>query len=207
MPEIWPVVIYNGNRSWNVPTNFAGLFEVDPENPVQNIPDFEYHLIDLSQIPDDELSAQRRLRAFLTVMKHIQRPDFLDHTDIILAELRFLDSVDEGTIIRYIVKKWIKDLDQPAFDALAVYIDPDSKDEIMASIVQEWVEKGEIKGKAEGIVEGKAELLTELLHERFGSLSKDVKERISSADADAVGSWFSKAIKATNLDDIFKNTK
>ncbi len=195
LPEIWPVVIYNGNRSWNVPTNFAGLFETDPENPVQNIPDFAYHLIDLSQIPDDELSAQRRLRAFLTVMKHIQRPDFLDHTATILAELRFLDSVDEETIIRYIIKKWIKNLDQTTIDALAVYIDPDKKDEIMASIVQEW--------KAEG----KAELLTEQLEHSFGSLSNDIKEKITRADAETIKLWGEKILKASSLDDVFKSNK
>ena len=202
LPEIWPVVIYNGNRSWNVPTNFAGLFETDPENPVQNIPDFAYHLIDLSQIADDELSGQRRLRAFLTVMKHIQRPDFLDHTDTILAELRFLDSVDEETILRYIIKKCSKDLDQPAFDALAVYIDPDKKDEIMASVMREWVEQGRVEGK----VEGKMEDLSLILTRRFGTLSDAVSDKIENADIESLKHWFDKAIDASSLDDVFKST-
>ena len=197
LPEIWPVVIYNGNRSWNVPTNFAGLFETEPENPVQNIPDFAYHLIDLSQIPDDELSEQRRLRAFLTVMKHIQRPDFLNHTDTILAELRFLDSVDVLTILRYIIKKWTKDLDQPAFDALAVYIDPERKDEIMASVTQEWVDQGRVDEKVKSLIR--------LLEGRLGSISGDLKSKISKADANTIDGWFDKAINASKLDDVFKS--
>jgi hypothetical protein len=124
----------------------------------------------LSQIADDELSEQRRLRAFLTIMKHIQRPDFLNHTDTILAELCFLDSVDVKTILRYIMKKWMKDLDQTTIDTLAVYIDPDKKDEIMASVVQEWVDQGKIEGKAEG----KAELFIRLLERRFGFVSNEI---------------------------------
>ncbi len=84
-------------------------------------------------------------------------------------------------------------------------------DRHVASVVQEWVEQGIEQGIEIGVVkgktEGKAELLIELLHERFGSLSKDVKKRISSADADTLKVWSKNLFKASNLGDIFKDTK
>ncbi len=77
----------------------------------------------------------------------------------------------------------------------------------MASVVQEWIDQGIEIGIVKGKAEGKAELLTELLEEHFGSLSNGIKEKISKADASTVGSWFSEAIKASSLDDIFKSNK
>ena len=49
------------------------------------------------------------LHAFLTVMKHIQRPDFLDHIGTIMAELHHLEPVDIIAILPYVVKKWRQD--------------------------------------------------------------------------------------------------
>ena len=65
-----------------------------PDELAPYLPDFEYMLIDLSEIDDGDLSSDRRLRAFLIVMKHIQRPDFLDHSGTIMAELHHLEPVD-----------------------------------------------------------------------------------------------------------------
>ncbi len=103
-------------------------------------------------------------------------------------------SVDVKSILRYIIKKWMKDLDQTTIDGLAVYIDPKTKDEVMASVVQEWK------------VEDKAELLTELLEDHFVVLSKDVKDKISSANADTFRAWSKNIFKASNLDDVFKSS-
>ncbi len=77
----------------------------------------------------------------------------------------------------------------------------------MAGLAQEFRDDWYSKGEAKGKVDGKAELLTELLENNFGSLSSDIKEKISKANADTVGSWFSKAMKASSLDDIFKSNK
>ncbi len=107
--------------------------------------------------------------------------------------------MDVKIILRYIIKKWIKDLDQTTIDGLAVYIDPDKKDEVMASVVQEWVDQGRVDEKVKSLIR--------LLEGRLGSISGDLKSKISKADASTIDGWFDKAINASKLDEVFKNMK
>ncbi len=82
----------------------------------------------------------------------------------------------------------------------------------MTGITQEWWEEGKqkgiIEGKIEGIeigvVKGEIKLLMRLLERRFGSLSNDLKDRVTKADADTVELWGDRVLDASSLDDVFK---
>jgi len=195
-----------------VPASFAGICENAPDELAQFLPDFKYMLIDLSEIDDEDLSSDRRLRAFLTVMKHIQRPDFLDHIDTIMAELHYLEPVDIITILRYVIKKWRDRISRKTIDGLVLDLAPERKEKIMAGVVQEWIdqgieqgiEKGYKKGKAEGKAEGVASMLSKMLERRFGPLPENVKERIAKADSDTLASWGERVIDAPDLKAVFE---
>ena len=83
------------------------------------------------------------------------------------------------------------------------FISIETRMKLWQVVVRKWVEQGIIKGK----VEGKAELMIELLEDHFGSLSKDVKDKITSANADTLGIWSKKNREASSLDEIFKSNK
>jgi hypothetical protein len=73
-PPIVPLVIYHGAREWNVPLSFGETITADPAlRPY--LPDFTYSLLDLGQVPDDQLSSQRVARGGLRVLKYSHRPD------------------------------------------------------------------------------------------------------------------------------------
>jgi hypothetical protein len=76
---------------------------------------------------------------------------------------------------------------------MVLHVTPTKKDEIMASLVDEWVSQGEAK------------FLTGLLEHHFGSLSQKAKEKIASANTDTLELWGKRILEASSLDDIFKD--
>ncbi|MCF6197940.1 MAG: Rpn family recombination-promoting nuclease/putative transposase [Hyphomicrobiaceae bacterium] len=204
LPRILPVVVYHGVRRWNIPTSFAAMCEDARDELAPYLPDFEYMLIDLSEIDDGDLSSDQRLRAFLTVMKHIQRSDFLDHTGTIMAELHHLEPVDIITILRYVIRKWRDRISRKTIDGLVLDVALEKREKIMGSVVDEWIEQGYKQGKAEGKTEGVAGMLSKMLELRFGPLPERVKERIGKADADTLTNWGERVIDAPDLDAVFE---
>ena len=199
LPRIMPMVVYHGKQKWNISTNFSDFFQKSDDELSSYFPNFEYSLIDLNTVSDENLSQNQRLRAFLTVLKHIQKPDFLDRMENILTELRWLEPVDVTTILRYIIKKWRSNIDTNTIDGMVLHIAPEKKDEIMASLVDEWIAQGEIKGEAN--------TLMRLLSRRFGKLPDHIKDKISNANSDKIKIWIDRFVDASSLDDIFKVKK
>jgi hypothetical protein len=71
---IVPLVIYHGAREWTVPLSFGETVAADLTlRPY--LPDFSYALLDLGQVPDDQLSSQPVARGGLRVLKYSHRPD------------------------------------------------------------------------------------------------------------------------------------
>lgn len=200
LPVIWPIVIYHGLKNWTIPTNFASLYGQEQKPKTPNILDFEYHLVDLTKIPDNELSANQRLRVFLMVQKYILRSDFLSAMNTVLAELKYLEEVDITAILNYIILKHEEKMDQSIIDGILVEIASEKKDRIMAGITQEWVQEGLEKGK----ILGEANMLVRLLSNRFGILPDHIKDKITSADLDKVQLWADRFVDAPNLDEVFK---
>ncbi len=214
LPVIIPLVFYHGQRRWTVPTSFSMLFEDVPKSLQSCIPDFLYELVDLGQIEDKDLSNDPRLASLLMPMKYIFAPKIMLELTKEADNLLKLETMDFQLFLSYIIHAR-RDIGRKEVDKILNLLPSLQQEDIMAGLAQEWLEEGYSKGRNEGIAEGiaegeaneKAKLLIELLEERFSDISKDVKVKISSADADTVGSWFSKAIKASSLDDIFKSNK
>ncbi len=199
LPRILPLVFFHGKQKWNISTNFSDFFQESDDELTPYFPNFEYDLVDLNTVSDQNLSKNQRLRAFLTVLKHIQQPDFLSKTDKILTELRWLEPVDVTTILGYIVKKWRSDIDSNTIEGMVLHVAPENKDEIMASVVDEWMQEGLEKGITEGMVKS----LIILLEQRFGSISDDIRNKIKNSNRDKINIWFTKAVNAKDVDDIF----
>ncbi len=200
LPEIWPIVLYHGLKNWTIPTNFASLYGQEQKPKTPNILDFEYHLVDLTKIPDNELSANQRLRVFLMVQKHILRSDFFSAMNTVLAELKYLKEVDITAILNYIILKHGEKMDQSTIDGILVEIASDKKDRIMAGITQEWMQEGLEKGK----MLGEANMLVRLLSKRFGTLPDSIKDKITNATSDKIQLWEDRFIDAPSLEEVFK---
>jgi len=179
-----PVVLYHGKKKWNVPSDFAALYDA-PEDLGAKLLDFDYYLIDLSAFSDDEIKiralACATLAVALLLMKNIFSPDLskrlAGYFELVRnvsdqSALEFLESV-----FRYlgVAKERVKlaDAGQALKQALGK-----KGETFMYGLLEKWVNEGVEKGKLLGMQAGVASLTIRLLTRRFGKLDDAVEERI-----------------------------
>lgn len=84
LPEIVPVVLYHGDRSWTAPLQFAEL--VAGGGASAHTPQFEPHLVNLGEIPDEQITGSLRAVLGLLALKHV-RLRIAERTAELLVEL------------------------------------------------------------------------------------------------------------------------
>jgi predicted transposase/invertase (TIGR01784 family) len=67
-------------------------------------------------------------------------------------------------------------------------------------------EEGLAEGRSEGRSEGKAALLLQQLTHKFGPLSSDAKERITSASVENLDAWALNLLQASTLEQVFQGS-
>jgi hypothetical protein len=89
LPLIIPVVIYHGTAPWNIGENFGSLFARPASEQIWHryLPDFEYHLCDLSRYRDEELTGNEGVSAALKLLKYIFRRELPEKLPGIFREL------------------------------------------------------------------------------------------------------------------------
>ena len=79
IPIVFPMLLFQGaNQQWNAVMSFHDLLQV-PEALKPYVPHFQYHLIDLSALSDEQIKGELFLHLFLMVMKHIDSPDMSNY--------------------------------------------------------------------------------------------------------------------------------
>jgi hypothetical protein len=68
LPRVFPIVVYHGQEKWTVPPDLYGTAQPQRVS-------FSHDLVNLSTIPDSELSADPDLRARFMVMKYSKAHD------------------------------------------------------------------------------------------------------------------------------------
>ena len=202
VPPIIPMLVYHGPKEWTVATNFLGLFGDVPAALKPHLPNFDYFLIDLSQIANSALSGEARLRFFLKTLKYILRPDLAESIDIVLAEAPDLDVLDVVIVLTYIDRGSTKVTRDQVRDTLFRLV-PKRAEEIMGQITQPAFDEGQKQGFIQGEAKGKAEALARLLTRRFGALPATVRQRVFAADVDVLDRWLDAAIDAPTLEAVF----
>ena len=200
LPPIIPVVLYQGRTKWKVARNFAGLIDWAQAESFRNyVPEFEYHLCDLTQFDADKLKGDPRLRALMLVMKNVFRSDPIARLDEALKALRRLPEKD-GAGLEYIMTLLVyfsaaaKGLSKDDFQRAVKRAFPRQEGRIMSTVAQEWLKEGREKGiqvgiqkgiqkgikegRKEGIREGAAALTLRLLRRRVGRIDAPTRQRI-----------------------------
>lgn len=153
---IAPVVMYHGQWPWQVEPGFRWLVRAsEPFQPY--VPEFAYHLCDLSQFSDDEIRGEVTLRATLLVIKYIMHEDFRPHLAEALSLLRDLARQRTGleyleTLLRYVSVS----ASRITPDELREVVDQSFQqgDDMMPTIAEQWVEQGLKEGREQGLREG-----------------------------------------------------
>ena len=218
LPPVFPIVIYNGSKTWKAPQEVAALFAPMPESLKFYRPQHRHFLLDESRVPGDELDRSRGLVAQLLRLERAQEPEQVRQ---IVKELIVQLHEPEYLLLRRAFTVWLNRVvlkrsgiteEVPEFQDLR---EVDAMlEERAAQWKDEYIRQGVMIGKAEGKAEGRAEgiglALRDLLEARFGTLPQSVTSYIaSSSDSNALRKLTLSAYHAESLqafiDQIKKN--
>jgi hypothetical protein len=210
------MVVYHGAEPWNVPVEFAALFE--PDGALAGIvPGFRYFLSDLGAQADHELSRFALLRSGLMALKHATRGSGIVSIEAIVTADIWTDLFC-GVVIKYIFRAF-REIDRDEVVRLLTTIKEKADPIMVSNIAQEWIDEGKAlgllqgvaegmaQGVAEGMARGEARLLTRQLTRRFGTLPADVTARMEDADTDTLEAWADRLLDARTLDEVFAAEK
>jgi len=181
LTPVIPLVIYHGERAWQVATEFAALLAVPQAlRPYQ--PHFHYHLSDFSHLSDESIRGEIWLRVSLSVLRAIFNPQLRHQLEPLVKLVFQLHSQQTGvayirTILYYLsdaterVKR--EELEQVLLRQGA------EGERVMTTIAQEYIQEGIQLGIEQGIEQGRIQNLQDnildLLEIRFGEVDEAVE--------------------------------
>ena len=204
-PFVLPVVIYNGERRWNAPTDIRDLLASVPEALLGYLPRHRYLLVEV-QVLDPSLLPPDNVLAMIAKFEQAQSPEEVDELVALLAD--WLERVGEPNLVERF-RAWITLVVAQRFGSAGLELELKLRKEEegkMTTLIErsrkwgeelnrQWLEKGITQGIERGRVEGERELVQRLAVRRFGQDSAEqlvpVLEAISdperiAAVADAV---------------------
>lgn len=107
LPVILPVVVYHGATPWRIGSKLGSLFGKLYNDKIwrRYLPNFEYHLCDLSKFDDNELQGGEGLGAVLKLLKHVFRrdlketlPEVILDTALALPEVKVAERLETMAI-------------------------------------------------------------------------------------------------------------
>ena len=152
LPAIFPIVFYNGDKTWKVPTQVAQMIE-GGHVPAQYIPQMEYLLIDLSQFADTDLEQMDGLVAAITYAEnHGKSAEFAS----LLAELgqyiqRLLPQ-QVGVFKRWFSGVYKSKLSAEQLDQFAAELEPQENrsKNMLIDTIDKWKEEQQLIGLKRG---------------------------------------------------------
>lgn len=183
LTPIIPIVFYHGAKKWNVPREFSSLVNFAGNEALREyVPEFRYHLTDLSQYEDEairEAIANVILLVMMLLMKNIFKKDLKKKLAEIIRLMKAEGNVENlKTVIKYLTEttarlsaKDLQEAVRPLFES--------KEGEIMPTIAETW--------KREGIQQGTAALTLRMLQKRFGKIDESTQKQINVLTFEQLG--------------------
>jgi hypothetical protein len=218
LPPLLLLVLYNGVRPWDAPTETGKLIGLSPDSalwPWQ--PQSRYYLLDIGAFPKEALARRSGLAALLFRLEQDHSPEEIE--DLVGEVIGWFRQHEDFEPLRGLFAELVRE----ALAGFGVKV-PVSEDllEMKTNLStlgetwkQQWLAEGRVEGlargkaegkaegKVEGKAEGKAEALLCLLVERFGAVAPPWRKRIRGAKLATLDRWFKRAIVARDVCSVF----
>ncbi len=186
-PPVYPIVFYHGRQRWNIKCNLRSLVSIQNNSPMlKYVPEFEYYLVDLNTIHDEDLKGAPYLKAGLLLLKLIFDRELAQRLPDIFT---MLNAEPEKSLVehfrtlsKYLAK--VKNTVEPEqFHQAVQKVFYDRGGKLMAEFFQEWinqgVQRGQKLGVQQGLQQGQAQFAIKLLESRIGKLAKLTQRQIN----------------------------
>ncbi len=221
LPPVFPMVLYNGEKSWNPDTNISILIDTIEGDLSNYLPSFRYVFLDEEKHGNNDLQEMHNLTAAIFNLEQGQTPeDIANVVEYLVSWLKLPQQASLSNSIAIWIKRVLSASNHNNMDLSNETIQLQEIKEMLAERVKKWPEKwlkegeaigeargkaiGETRGKAIGEVKGKAKLLIELLEKRFQSLSEEQQDLIFSLKSNVIASAIEYLFQASSLDEIFE---
>ena len=216
---VYPVILYHGTERWPLPTELAQAYPLPAELVGRGLLSFIYTLVNLIEIPDDQLSNHPPLRAALMVLKYSlfdEDPRVTLRRLIGAAAALGLPTII--VVVRYLFKEsaW---LDREMLRAELAEVLPGQEEAVLSPAAQEIIAearpailaegeaKGEIRGEAKGEAKGRAEMLLRQFRRKFGAVPDAAVARVRAAGIEQLDDWSERFVDAATLDEVFADDR
>ena len=209
LPQIIPMVFYNGIGPWGPPLDLSELIERFDPSAEAYVPKLRYKLIHQASYPAEDLKDSPVADLF-----RLERSrDWAEVRDGV-SRLRQHLGPEEPDLSRAFAS-WIHEVIVPRMGAASGEIpSPLTLEEfqsMLAERIDSWNQKlreeglqqGLQQGQQQGQQQGEAKALLHLLEKRFGAIDQGTRDRIAAADADLLLEWIDRFTGAESLADIF----
>ncbi len=209
LPPIIPILIYHGNKSWNLGNQLSELIDDIPESILDYIPNYKYLVYDLSNYSDLEIKGEIKLRLFLKLLSHIFADDLEKGLGEVLPLMNKLKKKSTGmeyieTVVKYILNTG-KEISLNELNEKAKKFSSEGS-EIIMTIAERLIEEGRKEGRKEGKKENMHEMIEFALDIKYGMSSKFLVKDIRKIDDYDKLKEIKKAIKSYDtLEELTNN--
>ncbi len=154
-----PLLICHGKRSWPEDKVRLSSFLSGPVDELSGyIPDFGFHLHDLTRFTDKDIKGTVMARVVLLLFKHVFDPDLQKKLPAILSLMKSLMEKETGlqyleTVLRYLFNT-MDDISAEAIREVAEQALSAKEGAYIMTLAERLRKEGEIRGKLEGKLEG-----------------------------------------------------
>lgn len=176
LPVILPVVLYHGKQKWNVPRNFAAMFNLYGPAAVLRpfVPDFYYYLCDLSKY--NELTGGPELEPLFQTLKFAFRRGLKANLLNILQQAARLEPLQEAQIFLETLTNYWRATKQLKDKEIAI-----AMNELLpgySHIKTPWIEQWRDEGRHEGTRKASEAIVLALLRHRFQTVNEQTVTQI-----------------------------
>ena len=185
LPPIISVVLYHGREKWNIAQNFGALFKLPPElaGVRRYLPEFQFHLCDLSAYNDGALLGSSELQTRLALLKHIFGKDLLARFAHLLRglmeNLPTEEVNDELEAAIWYAQNGANLTPSQAAAALSQALSGTEDKTMELRFLTTCEKDGRRAGRKEGRLEERKELALLLLQKKFGELNETLEAQIA----------------------------
>jgi len=206
LPPVYPMVIYHGERPWQVPSDFHTLVEPLPSALEPYVPQFRYALHDLSARTDADIKGDVLTRLVQLALRWIYDDEPLEPLARLIALIEQVRDRDTALeILESLLRYYVQGTQRVAEDDARRLLQQTAPgDPIMQTFIDRYIEQGIEQGIQQGRRQGEAEVLLRQLERKFGPADARLRQRILDADAETLLEWSEHILTAETPEAVFQ---
>lgn len=211
LPEIVPVLIHQGPRSWPWPASFESAKAVRRKRASPRVPspfDFGFVLDDLATLSDRELLSRGEdaiAKLTLFALRHGREGARL--TELLIGAFQALADDLRGPSVGpalAMLARYVADVTDEPWRAVRASLGASLPSEVRSTFMT-LADQLRAEGRAAGEIGALRDCLRDLLIARFGPVDAVAQQQIARAGADALRRWIREFVHAPSVEALLKS--